>query len=326
MMSNPLVSVVIPTFNRFEEAQKAIASAIAQTYRPIEIVIVEDGSNSGVEKWVDNIVNTEDMRVLYFRNVINKGLSATKNLGVFHSSGDYVAILDDDDEWKPEKLYKQMGLVRSFESHNGERLGVVSTAVEIRYKDSLVIDIAPCGNRGLLKDDIIASEIRTPSSTFLFPRQVILECGGYDESLKSSTDHDMMMSLADKGYFGIGTDEPLTINYSRIGRATNMTNTDQRIESVYQFLGKWESTYEHWFGPDGAAAYNKKYFAVVITMLLANKLFSKNYREAWRCFREIIRYSGFNYLTVTIIAKPILKNTVKICIPDKLLCFIKRRT
>lgn len=322
-MNGSLISIVIPTYNRYREAIRAIRSVENQTYRPIEIIVIEDGSDSGIEQWIkQKNLDKKDMEIIYFNNKNNLGLSATKNRGVSLSSGEYVAILDDDDEWKSEKLERQMGLICTSNGKN-EPIGVVSTGFEIRYKDSRYVNFAPGGNRGNLRENIIKKGIITPSSTFLFPRKVLLSVR-YDETLRSSTDHDIMMSLAKEGYSGIATDEALAITYSRLGRSSNMTNTYQRIDSIHQFLEKWSSVYQEWMGEIGADKYCKRYFAQVVSWLIVNKLYSKKYKEAFYCVRSIFKFSGVSIDTLRIILVPVIKRVIKNIIPEPIFVYVKK--
>ncbi|GAJ16728.1 unnamed protein product, partial [marine sediment metagenome] len=101
------VSVIITTYNRFNLAKRAINSVLLQTYKPLEIIVVEDGSNSGIDKWLEN----KDVK--YVRRFKNKGTSAARNTGIKLAAGNFIAFLDDDDVWKPERLEKQVKLLNS---------------------------------------------------------------------------------------------------------------------------------------------------------------------------------------------------------------------
>lgn len=113
-MTRPLVSAVISTYNRYDRLQAAIASALAQTYRPIEIIVVNDGSTdpryrgphpAGVT-WIDLPANTRQTHGF-------PCLGHVRNVGIRHAKGDYLAFLDDDDTWLPHKLERQMDEIQS---------------------------------------------------------------------------------------------------------------------------------------------------------------------------------------------------------------------
>ncbi len=100
----PTVSVIIPTYNRRAYVQEAIDSVLAQTYTDYEIIVIDDGSTDGTG---------EALRERYGDKIIyewqeNQGLSAARNRGIESSRGQYIALLDSDDLWMPEKLERQV--------------------------------------------------------------------------------------------------------------------------------------------------------------------------------------------------------------------------
>ncbi len=106
----PDVSVIIPIYDRSEFLCTAIASVLAQTLQDFEIIVVDDASADDTQEVVGNL---DDGRIRYIRHEINKGVAATRNTGVLNSKGKYIAFLDDDDEWFPEKLKKQFDLLET---------------------------------------------------------------------------------------------------------------------------------------------------------------------------------------------------------------------
>lgn len=103
--TGPLVSVVIPTFNRGRVVERAIASALGQTYRPIEILVIDDGSTDDTEERVNRLVAAN---LTYYRTRVRTGSAAARDLGVRLASGEFVSFLDPDDEWLPGKTWAQV--------------------------------------------------------------------------------------------------------------------------------------------------------------------------------------------------------------------------
>ena len=101
-----LVSVYITTYNRRELVERAINSVMAQNYSHIEIIVADDGSTDGTQEFIST--NYPDIKYL---KSTNKGVSAARNLGIRHSQNDWLAFLDSDDEWLPNKLEKQFAAV-----------------------------------------------------------------------------------------------------------------------------------------------------------------------------------------------------------------------
>lgn len=103
-MNNTLISAVIPTRDRPELLLRATRSALAQTYKNLEVVVVIDGWSAATSKALESIVDKR-LRVVTLNQSVGGG--AARNEGVQHAKGDWIAFLDDDDEWLPEKLVKQ---------------------------------------------------------------------------------------------------------------------------------------------------------------------------------------------------------------------------
>lgn len=109
----PLVSVIIPTYKRAALVPRAIESVRRQTYRNIEILVVDDGSPDNTTSVVQAI---PDSRIRYLRHETNKGLPAARNTGIRAAIGEFIAFLDDDDEWREEKLEKQLKAIKNYDA------------------------------------------------------------------------------------------------------------------------------------------------------------------------------------------------------------------
>jgi len=101
-----MVCVIIPCFNAKDSIQATLNSVIHQTYQEeIEIIVINDGSTDGCEKLVeDTIANNQTSRVIHLINKPNGGVSSARNRGIQECRGEYIAFLDSDDEWHPQKL------------------------------------------------------------------------------------------------------------------------------------------------------------------------------------------------------------------------------
>src|SRR2546429_9117536 len=125
----PKVSVIIPTYNRAEFLCSAITSVLNQTFHNFEIIVVDDASQDHTREVMNSL---GDKRIRYIRHEKNKGVAATRNTGLVNAKGTYIAFLDDDDEWLPEKLQKQFNLLESCQNI----VGVVYTgAFVVRKSD-----------------------------------------------------------------------------------------------------------------------------------------------------------------------------------------------
>ena len=119
-MRNPKINIIIPTYNRADLLPRAIDSVLKQSYRNWEAVIIDDGSTDETEKVVKRYTDT---RIHYIKHKLNPGIPAARNTGIKKSKGKYIALLDSDDEWLPQKLACQIKAFKN-ESYN---CGVVYT-------------------------------------------------------------------------------------------------------------------------------------------------------------------------------------------------------
>lgn len=118
MSSRPLVSVVIPTFNRAKQTISAIESVLAQTYPNFEIIVVDDGSTDGSRLVIQGFIDQrpENYHRMLVLNQPNQGASVARNTGISKAQGEYIAFLDSDDYWEPEKLEYQMQALDRFKN------------------------------------------------------------------------------------------------------------------------------------------------------------------------------------------------------------------
>ncbi len=146
-MTKPLVSVIIPTYNRAELLKRAIESTLAQTYKNIQVVVVDDGSEDNTPEVVRSF---KDSRIKYIRLQKNSGRPAIpRNIGVMNSDGEILAFLDSDDYFLPEKTEKQIEVLMSsegtglvycdalIETENGTKLAKMPELKGYVYKEML---------------------------------------------------------------------------------------------------------------------------------------------------------------------------------------------
>ena len=184
---NPLVSVIIPTHNRLERLKSAIDSVLDQSYASLELLVIDDGSKDDTTKYLDTI---KDERFKFYVNKKPKGANFARNVGLKNASGNYIALLDDDDEWFKNKLEIQMT-----ELLKDENLVGVSCSYKIvdeineGFKNEIKRDMTVDFEK-LLNQNFVGS-----CSFFLFKKQ---ENIFFDESLNSCQDWDFYLQLTKK--------------------------------------------------------------------------------------------------------------------------------
>jgi glycosyltransferase involved in cell wall biosynthesis len=283
-----LVTAIVTTYQRPELVRRAVVSVVEQTHKPLQIIVVEDGSDVGLEDWLQEQGLDH---VSYERHGDNRGLAAARNTGLRLSRGEYVAYLDDDDEWKPTRIEEQVALLKDLPEDRRRAVGVVYCGTEVRSPGGSVRAIGHPVNRGKLREAIVREGAITLSSSFLFSKEALQRVGGYDEKLRSSVDHDIWMSLAAHGYEALTLDRPLVVKY-QTDHPKMTTDTATRVEGVRTYVEKWRPTYRDWLGDDAGDAYADRYFISVIGVLAAGKLVEGKLRQAWRAARAMLALRG----------------------------------
>ena len=186
--TTPLVSVVIPVFNRQEMLRQAVASVLSQSFSDLELIVVDDGSRDDIAAALSTYADT--LTLLYQEN---KGVSAARNLGVARSRGKYVAFLDSDDLWLPQKLSRQTAF---FESH--PEVNVCQTE-EIWIKNGRRRNPGKRHRKpsGMIFLPSLELCLVSPSAV-MFRKSFFLETGGFDESLPACEDYDLWLRISSR--------------------------------------------------------------------------------------------------------------------------------
>lgn len=181
-----LVSVVVPVYNAADHLRETLSSIYNQTYKSIEIIAVDDGSS---DDSID-IARSFDGRVILVQQP-NSGPAAARNRGVAEAKGEWIAFLDADDLWVPEKLEKQLHAMSNREwSYTDSRfMGGVNDG-----KQDSDLNEKPSGN--VIEKLICGNFIST--SSVLLRRNIFNEVGGFDENLRSIEDWDLWIRIASR--------------------------------------------------------------------------------------------------------------------------------
>lgn len=188
-MSNPFFSVVIPTHNRLPLLIRAIDSVLKQTFKDFELIVVDDHSSDNTGSVVKTI---SDPRVKYTLNKRIKGACGARNVGIFSSKGKWVAFLDDDDEWLPDKLFSQYNLIQNSDTLTGMICTDYALIKGTNHKP-IIIKNRPEG--WIHKKLLYGYQIGCLSSVVV--RSVILRnINGFDERFKSNQDWDLWYRIS----------------------------------------------------------------------------------------------------------------------------------
>jgi glycosyltransferase involved in cell wall biosynthesis len=187
----PEVTVVIPTYNRVRFVGRAIRSALAQTYSDIEVVVVDDGSTDDTQTQIESLAQADE-RVRYLRHEANRGAQAARNTGIRAARGRYIALLDSDDEWLPNKLATQMAVFEQGPSN----LGVVHCGYRTKHADGQLPQDKCFALRGNIYRELLASYGLGPTSILVVKKEHLERAGLFNEQVRAWQEWDMCIRLA----------------------------------------------------------------------------------------------------------------------------------
>lgn len=261
----PTVSVIIPTHDRCEHLRSAIASVLTQTFQDFEITVVDDGSQDHPREVVTAF---SDGRIRYVRHETNKGVATARNTGISNSTGDYIAFLDDDDQWLPQKLTTQMDLMQRSPATIG---GVYTGYFRVQYPSGKIIDQITPVKRGNVVDELCCNNCIGTASTVLLRRECFARAGWFDESMYYGEEYDMWIRIAKEFDFEC-ISEPL-VKYS-IHASKLSTNSEIVMTGLETELAK----HKHYFARN-RRSYSRRFLNLGV--LYCHKGNIKKGREAF---------------------------------------------
>jgi glycosyltransferase involved in cell wall biosynthesis len=267
----PLVTAVIPTRNRPELVLRAVRSALAQTYPNIEVIVVVDGPDEATVSALEAI-RASDARLCILPLPQCVGACDTRNAGIKAAKGDWIALLDDDDEWLPEKLEKQMALGMS----SSHRFPVIFSKFIWRSPDKecvwpLAQPFVPIADFLMLRSGFALGEGTLQTSTYVARTELFQTCM-FTSGLPRHQDLDWLIRIFELP--GVGLEfvpEPLSIWYVDRNRAA-IGNRDDWQSSL-----KWVNQMRSRLSPESYASF----------VLLYVGASASNQRD-WRAFLPLL--------------------------------------
>lgn len=228
----PNVSVIIITYNRAQYLQRAIRSVLDQTFQDFEILVVDDASTDETPKVVEDFC---DPKIRYIRHQVNRQEASSRNTALENARGEYIAFLDDDDVWLPQKLTVQVDLL----DKSPLTVGVVYTSfLTIDCETEKVLGDWMAEKRGNVLLDLIEKNWIGIPSTVVVRRQCFDAVGLFDAQLEFGPDYDMWLRIAQLYQFDY-IKEPLAlraVNHNRM--STNHALMLKGFESQFKKHGE----------------------------------------------------------------------------------------
>ncbi len=199
-MNNPTVSVIIPTCNRAQSLKKAIQSVCQQSFQSFEIIVVNDASSDNTLAVLKEL-QQQDARIQVISHAKSVGGSEARNIGIRASCGEWVAFLDDDDCWLPQKLHAQLSMLAYFPNAVACSSGYI-----IHYPLGIKRHIYTPMHLPL--ESLLEANTLGGASVCLCKSTVLKQIGGFDAQLRSAQDWDLWIRLRQAGLI-ISVQKPL---------------------------------------------------------------------------------------------------------------------
>lgn len=229
--AGPLVTVVITTYNRPEFLKQAVDTVATQEYEPIELVVVDDCSETpAADVLADVSPDVESFEI--HRHDVNRGANAARNTGVELASGEYIAFLDDDDQWDPEKIGRQVETFRT----GGENLGVVYTGRKVMDGDEVYSVEIPERVEGDITKALLCDNVVGTQSSVMVRADLAKETP-FDEQIPRWADLEWYVSVSKKCEFE-AIREPL-VSYELDAHNRISDDYDILLESYRLFTSKY---------------------------------------------------------------------------------------
>ena len=269
------ISIVIPTYNRCELLKRAINSVLDQTINVREIIIVDNGSTDNTYEMISSLF--PEITYIYEKK---KGVSFARNVGIKNCHSTWVALLDSDDAWEPQKLEKQL----FFTNNNNKKYRLIHTN-EIWYKNNKFQNQLKKHEKS--GGDIFQKSLQlcciSPSSAFI-KKEVFDDYGFFDESLEVCEDYDMWIRITSKEEVGF-LDNPLVVKHG---------GHDDQLSKKYWGIDRFriksleKNLKNNWF----TVGQKKSVFNVLIKKLsiISNGAKKRDNEEIYRKYKDKLNY------------------------------------
>lgn len=265
---NTAVSVVIPTYARPEKVVRAVNSALGQSYENIEVIVVDDNPpDSEARTKTEEVMGQyeNDSRVVYIRHDRNRNGAAARNTGIRAARGDFIAFLDDDDIFLPDKLKTQAEFLERHPEYGGVYGGYREKGRDFQYNVT-----------GDLTERLLMCESVAPTPTLLLRREKLLEIGGFNENYRRHQDIEMLIRFCEKNKMA-----PVEKIVAEIGFSGGKNNLHcEELEKLKNdFLSDFAGAVEK-----QPAAVRKRIYCKNYSAVWADYLHRKRFRDSLRIY------------------------------------------
>lgn len=222
--NSPTVSVIITTYNRAHLLGRAVESVLKQTYHDFEIIIVDDCSSDDTKEIVRGF---KDHRLRYIRHEQNRGNAISRNSGIYSARGKYIAFIDDDDEWLPNKLKLQVNRMEE----SPEDVALIYTGSR-RIADNREIGTRLPEMRGYVLEGMLTGNCLDNASTLLVRNSVFRIVGFFDENRLRGVDSDLIRRISREYKVDFVDEILVNIYVDSPNRMTPVDNIDENKKCI----------------------------------------------------------------------------------------------
>lgn len=259
-MKNGLVSCIIPTYKRSDSLTRAIESVLNQTYPDIEVIVVDD--NNPDDKYSKEVQEKlklfSDERVKYIQQEAHINGAVARNIGIRNSHGEYIAFIDDDDEWLPGKLKQQLLKLNEHKDYGG-----ISCLYSIYNEGELIRKSGSYSEVGLHKK-ILERSISVYTSTLLMRKDALEKTNLFNESMLRHQDLQLLLDFLSENKLLVLNEYYVKIHTEIGGNRATANN----IESIKKhFFEKVHYHFEFYSSKVQKRIYAAHYFEIILVAL-----------------------------------------------------------
>ena len=265
-----MVSVIITTHNRCNLLERAIQSVLNQIYKDFELIVVADGCTDGTDSLMKKYES--EKRIQYIHYSPAKGGNYARNKGVQNSRGEFIAFLDDDDEWLPEKLELQVAKIRE-----DPECVLVYTGIRVVYVNECIEYSSIPKANGDLSKVLLFNNIIGSTSTPLITKSVLDNSGLFDEQLGALQDYDLWLRISEFGKVLVIPKEMVNYYNYTTGKQVSAI-TDRYVDAIAYINKKYSRRINNLSPEEKVIKESCDYY------LLANKAMRNNNKKLSRSY------------------------------------------
>ena len=277
-----LVSVVIPTYKRSDKLEKAIKSVVNQTYKNLEIIIIDDNAKFPQEREKTRNIVKKYKNIKLIENERNLGGPLTRNVGIRNATANYIAFLDDDDEFINTKIELQMKLMKEKEAEN-VNVGLIYCYKNIYRTNGELAFIGMVNKEGNCLFEHMKECIET-TSTWLCKKEILIKCGMF-ENLKAHEDNILLMKILASGYEVYRVPEAL-VNFYLHNKEDGITTRNKDFIEHTKTLIKYKEKYYNLLTKKQIEEVDYYNSWLLMDLYKENKMKKEYIKELWKIAKK----------------------------------------